>query len=793
MATAPDGLDANVVRLTSAMNPLSTSPSSSTSAVVTVPPPTGNAGTDTANALAALNVPAGTTVVFQASPTAVYVINQELPVPAGVHVTGTGWASRRQPGFMPTLQQAPGKNLVCILASRAYLAGLYPTPQYNNGIRQNFGDGAIEIDHLAFDGNNGGTGVGNTAGDGVVVFSIGSKVHDCQFVNIAGSAVCAVDRNYYGTASPLPTFENRIVDNVIINPRNYGVWVTHSTGAFGCTDGYIQGNVVESPSQGLLTTGPVINPGDNRTYEAIRLDNSAGWWIQYNLMRNCPGGACFTNTQWGMRIMDNRVEGFGCAPVPGVRYSAFTMTISANVKTHGGFLSGNIASAYEGLNPTGPSAPSSTNSYIYFDIQMQIENYDHQGWFEHTSNAAFQDSQPPANIPDAQLVKGSKAVSVPAGAAAGSVQTGMSIADGSGLIPLGATVVSVTAGAGSLPDTITMSAAAKGSATEVISFPGPNSIGWYYTNALPGSTMYVLATNEVITGTINPVPQVNGSGTIELIDPATVKDGVFVTGVPGADQVLTASSGAAAGWAGPQGNATVLTSSGTFAIPSGATRLRITCVGGGGGGGGGAAGVAGKTQAGGAGGASGCTSEQEVPVGTNKSLTVSIGAGGSAGAGGTGTGRGSAGGPGGNTAVTATGVLVVAQGGPGGSGSPNGSAVPVEGGAYGGAHGVITSNPTAGCGGLSSASGGAPVSFSPGGGGGGGLSSGSAGGDAGGAGTAINGGVPGPAGASGSSAGSSAAPATTAGAGGGGGGAGASGGGGSGGAGAPGFVVIEVA
>ena len=106
------------------------------------------------------------------------------------------------------------------------LAGLYPTPQYNNGIRQNFGDGAIETDHLAFDGNNGGTGVGNTAGDGVVVFSIGSKVDDCQFVNIAGSAVCAVDRNYYGTASPLPTFENRIVDNVIINPRNYGVWVT---------------------------------------------------------------------------------------------------------------------------------------------------------------------------------------------------------------------------------------------------------------------------------------------------------------------------------------------------------------------------------------------------------------------------------------------------------------------------------------------------------------------------------------------------------------------------------------
>lgn len=793
MATVPNGGEASLVRLTSAVNPLLASTASSTGAVVTVPPPTGIAGTDTANALAALNVPAGTTVVFQASATAVYVINQELPVPAGVRVTGTGWASQRRPGIMPTLQQAPGKNLVCIMASRAYLAGLYSTPQYNNGVRQNFGDGAIEIDHLAFDGNNGGTAVGNTAGDGVVVFSIGSKVHDCQFVNMAGSGVVAVDRNYFGTPSPLPTFENRIVDNVIINPRNYGVWVTHTTGAFGATDGYIQRNVVESPSQGLLTGGPVINPGDNRSYEAIRLDNSAGWWIQYNLMRACPGGACFTNTQWGMRIMDNRVEGFGCAPVPGVRYSAFTLTISANVKTHGGFLSGNIASAFEGFNPIGPSAPGSNNSYIYFDIQMQIENYDHHGWFEHTSNAAFQDSQPPANIPNARLVKGSKAVSVPPGTAAGSVQTGMSIADGSGLIPPGATVASVTAGAGSLPDTITMSVAATGSATEVISFPGPNSVGWYYNNALPGSIMSVLATHEVITGTINPIPQVNGSGTVELIDPASVKDGVLVTGVPGANQVLTASSGTAAGWASPHGSATVLTASGTFTIPPGATRLRITCVGGGGGGGGGAAGVAGTAQAGGAGGASGCTSEQEVAVGTNKALTVAIGAGGTAGAGGVGTGRGSIGGPGGDTSVTGTGLLAVAQGGPGGSGSPNGSAVPVEGGAYGGAHGEITSNPTAGCGGLSSGRGGEPVSFSPGGGGGGGLSSGSAGGGAGGAGTAINGGAPGPIGASGSSSGSSAAPATTAGAGGGGGGAGAGGAGGSGGAGAAGFVVIEIA
>ena len=378
--------------------------------------------------------------------------------------------------------------------------------------------------------------------------------------------------------------------------------------------------------------------------------------------------------------MDNRVEGFGCAPVPGVRYSAFTMTISANVKTHGGFLSGNIASTYEGLNPTGPSAPSSTNSYIYFDIQMQIENYDHQGWFEHTSNAAFQDSQPPANIPDAQLVKGSKAVSVPTGAAAGSVQTGMSIADGSGLIPLGATVVSVTERRFTAEHHHDVSSRQGfGDRGDLIPRAQFNRLVLHQRTSRLNHD--VLATNEVITGTINPVPQVNGSGTIELIDPATVKDGVFVTGVPGADQVLTASSRAAAGWAGPQGNATVLTSCGTFAIPSGATRLRITCVGGGGGGGGGAAGVAGKTQAGGAGGASGCTSEQEVPVGTNKSLTVSIGAGGSAGAGGTGTGRGSAGGPGGNTAVTATGVLVVAQGGPGGSGSPNGSAVPVEGGA----------------------------------------------------------------------------------------------------------------
>src|SRR5579863_9383596 len=97
--------------------------------IVVVPLPTGNASTDTTNALAALNAPNGTTVVFQASSTVVYVINKELPVPPGVRVTGYGGRSEQAAGVMPTLQQAPGTALKCIMASSGYLAGLYNTPQ----------------------------------------------------------------------------------------------------------------------------------------------------------------------------------------------------------------------------------------------------------------------------------------------------------------------------------------------------------------------------------------------------------------------------------------------------------------------------------------------------------------------------------------------------------------------------------------------------------------------------------------------------------------------------------------
>src|SRR5690348_4162857 len=207
--------------------------------VVVVPPPTGNASTDTANALAALNVPTGTTVVFQASSSTVYVIDKELPVPPGVRVTGRGGPSEQAAGLMPTLQQAPGVALKCIMAASGYLAGLYNTPQYNNGSPKRYADPAIEIDHLAFDGQNGN---GNTVGHGVVLYSIQSKVHDCYFVNIPQAGIVVADRNYNNARCKGQTFENRVVDNHIINPGAYGIWVTYTHGAIGATDGYVIDN-----------------------------------------------------------------------------------------------------------------------------------------------------------------------------------------------------------------------------------------------------------------------------------------------------------------------------------------------------------------------------------------------------------------------------------------------------------------------------------------------------------------------------------------------------------------------
>jgi hypothetical protein len=816
-----------------------------TSQQIFVPSPTGKAATDMVNILQALSdAVAGTAVVLQSSPSAVYAINQELPIPRGVRLTGTGVTSEKSSGggapSMPTLRQVANTPLQAIVASAAYLGGLYGPanpgkyPQfnklYNNGKTRRPADSAIEVDHLAFDGQNGGTGSGNTEGHGVVLYSNGSDVHDCYFLNIANAAIVAADLNSAGEPCTVQTFENRIHDNTIINPGWFGIWVTNTPRSNSCTDGCIVNNIVVSPSQQQRSAGPNLNPSSSKYYEALHLANAAGWWVAENFLQACPGDGAFFNTTWGLHLVGNTVDGFGCYPQARRSYSGFNVTTAGQLKTHPGFIIGNLAAAYEVANPFAPGmqAPA-TATFAYFKLSMQSTagsrpEPSYTAYVVEADNVAHQASQMPPPIAEATIPSGNlNKVSLPQGST-GAIKVGMGITDSLGAIPAGDTVKSVTPGTGSNPDVILLTKGANKAATgDTVSFTGPITVAWTYVNELTNAGMQVNRTNETATGTIQTVPvfvlpsKPPSSGsmpTITLIDPADYAGGEYINPLnpPSAGQIIVASATAAgtAAWEAATvsggGSAvaggvlsgdfpnpvfspetvTSVTESGSISLPAWATRVRITCVGAGGGGG------AGSTRMGGGGGAAGTAVEQVVETGGASTIEITIGSGGAGGSGGTSTASGGSGTDGGGTEIQLGSVTITAGGGVGGAGAASGSTA-APGAAYGAVTGTTTTVASGSSGGGSGSPGGNPFFFSPGGGGGGGMAGSGLGGSGGGAGSASAGGTAGATGVGSSSAGGAGAVGTDPGAPGGGGGGSASGGtGGVGGAGADGFVVIDV-
>jgi hypothetical protein len=249
------------------------------------------------------------------------------------------------------------------------------------------------------------------------------------------------------------------------------------------------------------------------------------------------------------------------------------------------------------------------------------------------------------------------------------------------------------------------------------------------------------------------------------------------------------------------GATTVLTASNaTWSVPSGATVLKITAVGGGGGGGGGGAASSGIAQTGGSGGSAGVWVTRIVNIGDVTLLAITIGSGGSAGsAGASGGGAGGNGVAGGTTTITnANGTTAISvKGNPGGRGTGSGasSTTNVISAAYGGSTPPTVAFGLAGSGGQSGTVGGAPNGFSGSGGGGGGTASATLGGSGGSGGSGDTAGAAGTTAGSGTSAGTAGtAGATNTGSGGGGGGGGTagSGAGGIGGIGGTGIVIIEV-
>jgi len=162
---------------------------------------------------------------------------------------------------------------------------------------------------------------------------------------------------------------------------------------------------------------------------------------------------------------------------------------------------------------------------------------------------------------------------------------------------------------------------------------------------------------------------------------------------------------------------TVLTASGSYAVPAWAQRIEVTAIGGGGGGGAGACGASGTNRYGGSGGGAGGVSTASWKASDLAStLTVTIGAGGAGGSGGTGA-TGPSGSAGGDSTIDSSGIILTAGGGGGGPGGANSAGV----GGLGG-NGAPVSN----AGGITfvAQAGGAGLSLTrtdaPGGGGGGG-------------------------------------------------------------------------
>jgi hypothetical protein len=812
--------------------------------VIYVPAPTGGAETDTPNILRCLSkAGSGSTVVFQTSATEVYSINQELPVRRGVRLTGMGAAAQRSPGgsvlpTMPTLQQAADTDLHCIVGSQNYLSGLYgPSnpgryPQYdklyNDGEVLRVVYSAIEVDHLAFDGQNGGAGSGNTMGHALVFMTYGANIHDNYILNAANTGLYMSDENYLGQGAINENHENRIQDNTIVNPGWWGIRVDNDPGgAGGSTDGHILNNIILSPSKQQSSSGPVLQ-SIKQPYEAIHMENAAGWWIVNNLMVACPGNGIYTNTTGGLHLDYNTIDGFGCYPKEHQTYVGMNITTAGQTKLHPGRVIGNVVVAYEAANPYSPATQAKlSNVYQYFKISMQIDvgrlaqpSYD--AYPISADNVAHQGSQPPGPVPNANIPH-TDIVTVPQGASAG-VLVGMGISDALDLIKPGTMVTKVVPGTGANPDTIYLSSRAVRTATDdTVSFRGPTSVAWTYVNALASANMWVHRSNDVCTGSITAKPVITivpTSGqptpTVTLWDTEYYAGGAYIdypSETASAGQIITASGTAgSATWAPDSSEVnraaggvlegdlpdptfspdlvTTLTSSGTYTVPTLASLLHISGVGGGGGGGGGTVGT--NRQVGGAGGAAGTTAEQIINVTGGSTLTVTIGAGGSAGPAGTSGRTGGAGGAGGTTTVSGQGVAVAAGGGPGGSGAAQGTEA-VNGGAYGAPPGETSNSPTASSGGYSGQYGGSPYGLSPGGGGGGGGVYRTKGGGGGGAGTAQDGGGNGGSGASSNPSGQSGGSAGSPGCPGGGGGSAAAGGtAGAGGSGASGFVVIRV-
>ncbi len=494
-----------------------------------------------------------------------YYINAPLSVP-----TGTGITSPIAYGVAgsPHITAASGFSGAAMIANQGWLSG------------SQTGDDGIEISNLFIDGSNGGSAgpFVSTYGHGIALSTSHAHVHHNYVLDVSGTGILIADRNSAGKAVDAGTSqENYVWDNMVENPGQHCIWVTLTSGSFGMTDGVIARNILTTPSYGsYYRTGngyPQINPSTDAPYEAVRLDNGAGWWVTDNHAYYCAGGAYFFGTVFGTHFRDNTCDMFGTFPwsivkgaltpavITGVALQGVKCNInpkgSATDYQHPSSVVGNLVNVFEGFNSAGTIAPGAGTSgsgcrYHYYDIAADTLAVPAGATGEcglvFLANLANQNSVGGQTVAGCATTSGSAKVTA-AGGSFASVQKGMSVT-GTG-IPASTYVGKVvTGGSDSLTlvaSDLTTAVDATASGTVTLTFPGPYSLAEHWAASTAGVTLNAQHLGNRAFGSIDASPVIDTS------DGAAVNllaelGGVVVSGTPKSGDVLVATGPNAASW-----------------------------------------------------------------------------------------------------------------------------------------------------------------------------------------------------------------------------------------------------
>lgn len=498
-----------------------------------------------------------------------YYISAPLSIPSGCGLTSPiayGVEST------PHIKAAAGFSGPAMIANQGWLNGATS------------GEDGIEISNLFIDGSNGGNGgpFVSTNGHGIVLAASHCHVHHNYLLNISGAGVVFADSNSAGgPVTTGSTQENYCWDNKIQNPGSWCIWVQKTSGSIGMTDGVIARNIIIDPSYGgyYRTTGKNPQINGNLPYEAVRLDNGAGWWVTENHAYFCPGGAYFFSSMFGTHFRDNTCDMFGtfpwsvvsgtltAAPIDGAALHGIKCNInptgSGTNYQHPSVATGNLLNAFEGYNKAGTIAPATGTAsngcrFIYYDLAADTSAIPAGATGEagviFVGNLGNQNSVGGQSVASCTTTNGSHTVTAPGGSFA-NVQKGMSVA-GTG-IPANTYVGSVVTGAS---DSLTLvqgdlatAQSATASGTVTLTFPGPYSLLEKWTASTAGVILNAQHLGNRAMGSITAAPtvKVSNGAVINLLGEIA---GIVVSGTPSAGQQLVASGASGASWSGTRGS-----------------------------------------------------------------------------------------------------------------------------------------------------------------------------------------------------------------------------------------------